>query len=166
LPSSFFPFCTPLCQIVKSTLLLLYFWLSCQVQVSCLPTLLGQIAKSTLPKLTFPVFQNWWVDAWPNTEHATQDTHNSQGRLKVQLQALLPLRAFFFFNFVMQLKWQSSKRWFSQIWLQTRYENRKKSKSFYILTGTYHKNLAIWKPLIFQNLANLGHFLSHWKSLV
>jgi hypothetical protein len=23
----------------------------------------------------------------------------------------------------------------------------KKSESFYILTGTYHKNLAIWKPL-------------------
>ncbi len=54
---------TSLCQIVKSTLLLLYFWLSFQVQVSCLPTPLRQIAKSTLPKLTFPVCQNWWVDA-------------------------------------------------------------------------------------------------------
>ncbi len=40
---------------------------------------------------------------------------------------------FLFCKFVMSQKWQSCIRWFSQIWLHTRYESRKNPESFYFL---------------------------------
>ncbi len=58
------------------------------------------------------------------------------------------------------MKWQPFVRWFSQIWLQTRYENKKKIRILlysWLPTGTYDKNLKIW---IFSlwNLVNLDKF--------
>jgi len=44
-----------------------------------------------------------------------------------------------FFNFVMSLKWQSSITRFSQIWLHTRYERRKKTQNPSIVFATYWK---------------------------
>jgi hypothetical protein len=71
----------------------------------------------------------------------------------------------------MYLKWRSSIRWFSQIWLQTRYENRKKPESFYILgylpeliikiwrfTKTFVEIWRIWATI------SLGNPLYRWKS--
>jgi hypothetical protein len=62
--------------------------------------------------------------------------------------AIIP-RVFLFSNFVISMKWLSSIKWYSQIWLQTRYESRFFfSKSFYILGSLLEiitKILAIWK---------------------
>ncbi len=71
---------------------------------------------------------------------------------KLPLQRCPPLRAFFF-NFVMYLKRQSSIRWFSHNWLQNGNESRKKNRIFlyyWLPTGTYHKNLAIWIIIIIE----------------
>ncbi len=50
-----------------------------------------------------------------------------------------------FLNFVMQLKWRSSIRCFSQIWKKPRI-----LLYFCLPAGTYHKNLAIWKKKFLQ----------------
>ncbi len=42
------------------------------------------------------------------------------------------------------MKWWSSIRWFSQIWLHTRYESRKKTESFYILGCLLELIIKIW----------------------
>jgi hypothetical protein len=73
---------------------------------------------------------------------------------------MIGAKVFFFFwggaIFVMELKWQSSVRWFSQIWLYTRNEyyiyfilfyffkkNQNPSKFLGYLLELYHKNLVI-----------------------
>jgi hypothetical protein len=69
----------------------------------------------------------------------------------------------------MQLKWWSSIRPFNQIWLQTRYESRKKKKvNPSMLLATYW-NLLIMKNwwfgnLFVENLVNFSHYFP-WKIL-
>jgi hypothetical protein len=73
----------------------------------------------------------------------------------------------YFFPFCDVAEMAISIRWFSQIWPQTRYEITKKIRILlysWLPTGTYHKNLAIWKLSFFRNLTNLGHFFP-WKIL-
>ncbi len=58
--------------------------------------------------------------------------------------------------FVIYLKWWSSIRWFSQIWLHTRYEIEIKTKSLYILEVDF----KIWQNLsYFFRLRIPKHFL-------
>ncbi len=63
------------------------------------------------------------------------------------------------------MKWRSSIRWFSHIWLHTRYESRK--KILFIFTGIYHKNLAIWNFFleIWWNLAIILHGIISWNHI-
>ncbi len=65
-----------------------------------------------------------------------------------------------------------SIKWFSQIWLHTKYEIRKKKKnkqtlSIFLTTysGTYHKNLTTWTKKIFEIWQTLSHFF-HEKSFL
>jgi hypothetical protein len=54
------------------------------------------------------------------------------------------------------------------MWLHTRYEGKKKKEILmysWLPFGTYHKNMAIWKPFFPQSLKNLGHFFNE-KSFV
>jgi len=104
------------------------------------------------------------------------------------LQNLRVFFLFFFFNFVMELKWQLSIRWFRQIWWHTKYESRKNQNPLlysWLPTGTYHKNLnldlfifEIWQVWVFfpwkilcigQNcisqVKNLWHFAPQKKTL-
>jgi hypothetical protein len=44
------------------------------------------------------------------------------------------------------MKWQSSTRWFSQIWLHIIRESRKETRNFlysWLPIGTYHNNMGI-----------------------
>lgn len=64
-----------------------------------------------------------------------------------------------FFNFVMQLRWASSIRSCSHIWIHTRYESRKNTSILlysWLSTRRYHKTLEFW-IFFFQNLMKLCH---------
>ncbi len=75
-------------------------------------------------------------------------------------------QGFFFSISCVQLNWRSSIREFSQIWLQTRYESRKKTGSFYILGYLLELSIKIWRSGIFCFLKSgeLGPFFP-WKIL-
>ncbi len=74
-------------------------------------------------------------------------------------------KVFSFSNFFMQLKWQSSIRLFSQIWLQTRHESGKKLESFYILDYLlkliikFWKRKKVWVELYTPQVLPLGPYL-------
>jgi hypothetical protein len=61
-----------------------------------------------------------------------------------------------FKDFVMLSKWQSSRKYFSLIWLHTIYESKENTNSFYILELLMKLTFKIWKLGVFflQNLAN------------
>jgi len=61
---------------------------------------------------------------------------------------------FLFFNFVMLLKWWPSIRRFSQIWLHSRYESRKKTESFYIFGYLPELIIKVWWLVGKKNTAN------------
>ncbi len=71
-----------------------------------------------------------------------------------------------FFKFVMQLKWPSSIRSCSHIWIHTTYESRKNTSILlypWLSTRSYHKTLEIW-IFFLQNLMKLCHVF-HEKNL-
>jgi len=82
------------------------------------------------------------------------------------------IRCFFFFPILWcSWKWRSSIRWFSQIWLQTRYERIFIKKSFYILGYLLEPTIKIrqiWAIFFFHGKSfvyRLKSLLSHQKLL-
>jgi len=137
------------CQIVKSKLLLLYFFAYlvkfkfplCQLQASSnCKVHIAQVNFSCLPKLVGRLLTK------PRACHP-KHTQFSRKTQKSNFKPYCHFRVFFFSNFVMWLKWQSYKDDLARFGYRLDMKIEKKSESFYILTGTYHKNLAIWKPL-------------------
>ncbi len=94
-----------------------------------------------------------------NFTRATVRTFNCSKHLGLKFERAIPGRVrVFFCNFV---RWQPSIKWFSQIWLHTRYESRKKKpESFYNLGYLLELIIKIWWTWIFffWNLSNLGYF--------
>jgi hypothetical protein len=67
----------------------------------------------------------------------------------------------FFEEFCDVVKVVIIQKWFSQIWLHTRYENRANQESFYILGYLLEHIVKTWqfgKKIILWNLTNLGFF--------
>jgi hypothetical protein len=69
---------------------------------------------------------------------------------------------FFFVNFVIQSKWQSSIRRFSQIWLQAKFENIYFKTTFYIFGYLLKPCIKIWLfPLNFGQIMAIGNLPKH-----
>ncbi len=98
----------------------------------------------------------WWVymelhthpTPPPDTDITAKPQSKTWCNLSLDMVDHLPTSTYpmvFVFNFVMELKWWSSIRWFSQIWLYPRYQSRKKPDPLYILGYLLELIIKIWQ---------------------
>jgi hypothetical protein len=92
----------------------------------------------SLPRLVFPCKLSQWKK-YLNVNTENQDLILCVIQIRVS-----------FSNFVMQPRWVSSRKWFSQIWSHVLIWKEEKIKiflCFWLSTGTNHKNLAIGREI-------------------
>jgi hypothetical protein len=108
----------------------------------------------------------WLVifQAIASTAYMTKTLFPCNFWLKIELKNLFWTNFVFPPNFLMLLKWWSSIRWFSQICLNTRYENTAILLYSWLPTETYHKNLAIWSFFFFE-IWQIWALFFPWKIL-